>query len=314
VVATVVSRLTRLSNCNTATRRVIVGFLGLFQPQKVIPLLRFRNVRSAHFIGFVAVLRLESPVLWQIALKGVLKLHQVITFGRPIADANRARHDLERLEQTGQTGLRERLASLPLRPRAALDCDQGLDQLAGRQTVNVAFQEDGIDVGQQLDPNRVVLDYGPGCLKHAPRPLRPLAADGLGNCEQTAPIIGDPVEDAGRHRRISRAQAIEIICGPARRLAGELVKMPGPVKSKWFYWLAIETSLQLNGDRAIGQRARELADQGDCTRRIGCELPRLEILVRKTEPPRRWPELRIPRSSSFSPRNVSASSMSNVGR
>jgi hypothetical protein len=107
--------------------------------------------------------------------------------------------------------------------------NQVVNQIAGGQPVGGTLPEGGIDVGQQLHPDRVILDRCLCCLGRAPRPLRPLAAGGVSDCKQRAPIVGCPVEDAGRHRRVGLAQAVEIVRGPARRLASKLIEMRGPV-------------------------------------------------------------------------------------
>ena len=279
MVAATLSRLTPVSIRNTATVPVVILFLAFSVRNTIGVVLRFEKGRSAHFVGIVAVLRFAFPLLEKIAPKGVLELHQVIALRRSAPDADRVRYDFERLEQACQTVLRERFASFPFRPRAALDVDQGVDELAGWQSFNAALKEGCFDVGQQLNADGLILDRCARCLEGAPRTLRPIAADNVSYRQQPAPIVGEPIEDAGRHRRVSRPQAHQIIHSPARRLASEIIEMRSPIKPKRLDWLAIESTLQFDGDGAIGQCARELSDQGDCTGRISCKLPRLEIIA-----------------------------------
>src|SRR5262249_31419344 len=104
----------------------------------------------------------------------------------------------------GQTVLGERLPRLPLRPWPTLDCYQRLDQLEGRQSVDPAVGEDRADVGEQLDPDRIVLDRCLDRLQRLPGPLPPLAARNVGNRERRTPIVSYPVEDALRYHTHQR--------------------------------------------------------------------------------------------------------------
>jgi hypothetical protein len=88
VVAKALRRSAPLCNRNTATMPVIIGFLAFSIRNMRSRVLRLENTRSARFIGIVAVLRFESPLLGKVAPKGVLELCQVIALGRPVPDTD----------------------------------------------------------------------------------------------------------------------------------------------------------------------------------------------------------------------------------
>jgi hypothetical protein len=63
-----------LCNRNSATNRVVAGFLARFKVQHVFRCCTLRGLRSPYFIGFVALLRFETPLGGKEALEGLVEL------------------------------------------------------------------------------------------------------------------------------------------------------------------------------------------------------------------------------------------------
>ena len=147
------------------------------------------------------------------------------------------------------------------------------------------------------------------------RARRPFITGDVRDCKQRAPVVGRAIEHAGRNVRVRPANAIRIVRHPPRRLARELIEPAGAVETERLNGFVRPAPAQVDRHRAIRQRGRQLADERNGASRKGRERARLKIIAHRADdgPPCLWPELRMPRSSPFSDRNVSASSMSSVG-
>ena len=66
-------------------------------------------------------------------------------------DAEDARSDAEWAEATAQGGFGERFVILDFEPGGVGQVAQGLEEVAGRQTLDAKAGEDAADVGEQMD-------------------------------------------------------------------------------------------------------------------------------------------------------------------
>ena len=80
----------------------------------------------------------------------------MIAAGRPAGCANCPWSHIKRLEQASELPLGERLPLSPLRPRAVLHLDEGLDDLLRGHAVHSAIDEQELDVIQELDSGSVL--------------------------------------------------------------------------------------------------------------------------------------------------------------
>jgi hypothetical protein len=146
--------------------------------------------------------------------------------------------------------------------------------------------------------------------------LGPIAACNVGDSQQGPPIVSGPAMQSYWRLGISVTQKRSIIGDPPSGLAKKHLKMLKSIKPQWRNGLNRSLTPQGDMDSSARQGRRQLADQCHRLRCPGGEVLRLVVVpeVRMTKALLRlWPLFRMPRSSSLPRRNVSASSMSNVG-
>src|SRR5436190_18365337 len=90
-----------------------------------------------------------------IAVPGVLEgLPHIPLRCRPVRQPNRARADLIAAEQTRQLPRRERRSMRVGVPRRLVVLAEGLEELGGREPIDVETLEDGARVGEQAEAER----------------------------------------------------------------------------------------------------------------------------------------------------------------
>src|SRR5262249_23974887 len=99
-----------LCNRDTVTNAVVIGLLAFYNRDTRFRCHGLKNVRSAHFIGFVTVVTVVSPLSGQIACEGVGELAQPIPSKPFLTLANDLRRYAKRFEKAGQLVLGDRLA------------------------------------------------------------------------------------------------------------------------------------------------------------------------------------------------------------
>ena len=101
--------------------------------------------------------------------------------------------------------------------------------------------------------------------------LRPVAAGDLGDSEQWAPVVGEAVEGGGGQSRVAGLECGEVVLGPAGEFAAKLgfdFDMLFVEASDDFAGFSLD---QPNANRAVSQRARQVADASKDSRSEGFE-------------------------------------------
>jgi hypothetical protein len=109
-----------VGNCTCAQRAGGIVFLALPNCTAVPLAVRFGNTKNPCFIAVCAPVHFASTHRNKIALEGVLELATLVTTDAAVFRSNVTRPDAQRLEQSGQAVLGQRLARpTELGPRAA---------------------------------------------------------------------------------------------------------------------------------------------------------------------------------------------------
>ena len=221
---TLFPRIARLK-CNSVTNAVVIGLLALFQSVTVAPLLHFGNRR---LVQHPSRLLHCSTLKVAIPAKGIVPMRpRTATAGsrcrRPAArQPDHFGGNAERLQHARKLSLRDRLAALPFRTRTGSRRRRGLGQLGRANTVQ---RVDALSA-----PSKATLIAARSCTPieaasatfgqldgRLARLVRPLAAGEVGNGQQQAPIVAEPIIEAGRHVRLGTIELLAIVLGPAQR-------------------------------------------------------------------------------------------------